>query len=102
MKKGVPIKPSDIPAQKALVIPSFVFDCFNASIALNFQNGRANVIEHVVWKLIKEKCKENGIEPDLHFLNIEEAYRANGWKVEYDKPAYCETYDASYTFTEIK
>lgn len=31
-------------------------------------------------------------------LDFEEAYRAAGWSVEYDKPAYNETYPATFTF----
>jgi len=32
------------------------------------------------------------------WLNIEEAYRAADWEVEYDKPAYNETYRAHFIF----
>jgi hypothetical protein len=32
-------------------------------------------------------------------LDIEPIYREAGWIVEYDKPAYCENYDANFTFT---
>jgi hypothetical protein len=31
-------------------------------------------------------------------LDIEDTYREAGWKVEYDKPAYCENYPANFTF----
>lgn len=39
---------------------------------------------------------------DEGWLEIEEVFRAAGWKVEYDKPAYCETYEATFTFTSRK
>lgn len=32
------------------------------------------------------------------YLNVEEAYREQGWSVVYDKPGYNETYDASFEF----
>lgn len=31
-------------------------------------------------------------------LNIEEAFKKKGWLVEYDKPAYNETYEPYFTF----
>jgi hypothetical protein len=31
-------------------------------------------------------------------LDVEDAYRKAGWKVEYDKPGYNETYEASFKF----
>ncbi len=37
---------------------------------------------------------------DNHWLDIEDLYRKVGWKVKYDKPAYCESYDASFEFTK--
>ena len=35
-----------------------------------------------------------------HYLDIEPIYRAAGWIVKYDKPAYCESYDANFTFSK--
>jgi hypothetical protein len=32
------------------------------------------------------------------YLNFEELYEAQGWKVVYDKPAYNESYKANFTF----
>lgn len=32
------------------------------------------------------------------WLDIEDSYRAVGWHVEYDKPGYCESYEATFTF----
>lgn len=33
-------------------------------------------------------------------LDVEELYRASGWKVEYDKPAYCEDFEAYFKFSK--
>lgn len=98
MQSGVPIKPSDIPAAKAAVIPAFVIDAFNECIAKNYANGRAHFLQKDVQTIIQDKCTEKGIWYKMHFLDIEPIYEKNGWKVEYDKPAYCESYDASFTF----
>lgn len=32
------------------------------------------------------------------WLDIEDIYREQGWRVDYDKPAYNENYQASFTF----
>jgi len=37
---------------------------------------------------------------DKGWLNIEPMYRAAGWKVVYDKPAYNESYEPTFTFTK--
>ena len=37
-----------------------------------------------------------------HMLDFESLYSKNGWKVEYDKPAYNETYEATYKFSAKK
>jgi hypothetical protein len=33
------------------------------------------------------------------WLDVEDAYRAEGWTVVYDKPGYNESYAASFTFS---
>lgn len=32
-------------------------------------------------------------------LDFEGVFRKKGWKVEYDSPAYCESYEANFKFT---
>lgn len=100
MKQGVPISPKDIAAAKAVVIPPFVFDCFNKCIAEKFCDGQATVLTHVVCTLIKAECTKHNIPFQIEFLNVEEVYKEQGWKVVYDKPAYCESYDAYFVFRE--
>lgn len=46
--------------------------------------------------------KWRGMLFDKHYLDIEPIYEEAGWEVEYDKPAYCETYDANFTFRRKK
>ncbi len=101
MNLGIPIKPTEIPVAKAVVIPPFVFDCFNKLIVLNFSNGKSHFLLREIAKMVEEECKAHNMLYNFKFLDVEDAYRANGWKVEYDYPAYCETYDASFTFTEL-
>jgi hypothetical protein len=35
---------------------------------------------------------------DKGWLDIEDIFEGVGWKVEYDKPSYCDSYPASFTF----
>lgn len=37
---------------------------------------------------------------DKGWMDIEPIYRKSGWRVEYDKPAYNETYPATFTFSK--
>ena len=98
MKKGVPISPEDIPEKKAEVIPPFVYDVFNDLIAQNYTNHCAKVYQKDVVKKITEKTE--GKPWPIEWLNVEEVYRARGWKVYYDRPGYYESYDAYFEFTK--
>ena len=105
MKRGAPISPEEIPAAKALVIPGFVFDAFNECIAEKFTNGRATVYQKDVVAKIKASDEFKALNPPVFnydWLNVEDAYRATGFTVTYDKPAYCETYDTSFEFSKKK
>lgn len=94
-----PIKPEDVGAQKANFIPEAVFDAFNAEIIAHFTHGSAKVIqERVVSRLIGGGMSRHEIF-DSGMLNVEEAYRAMGWKVEYEKPGYNESGEAYFTFS---
>ena len=101
MKKGAPISPDDITAAKEAVIPGFVFDAFNQCIAEKFNEGRATIYQKEVVAKIQESVEFKALDVPFKYewLNVEDAFRAKGWKVEYDKPAYCETYPAFFVFT---
>jgi len=89
-----PIKPSEVNS----VAPEVVFECFNFLIQQNYSDGESIVKIGEVRKLMKEKgLSADDIEKNL---NIESAYRKAGWKVEYDKPGFNETYEGFYTFTK--
>lgn len=94
-----PISPNDIASFKAKTFPPEVFEAFNELIAKNFSAGSADVKQKHASALIASKLNITSSEVfDKGYLNVEEVYRAEGWKVNYDKPAYCENYDAFFTF----
>jgi hypothetical protein len=76
-----------------------VFDAFNELIAENYSGGRAAFKQSDAVARIKQKlnCEEGEIFR-RGWLNVEAAYRKEGWVVEYDAPGYCESYAATYTF----
>lgn len=94
------ISPSDIAVQKGENFPDFVLDEWNKMIAKNFTAGRAHVSqEDMISALLPHTQHGNRQEVFAnHWLDVEEVYRAQGWVVDYAKPAYNESYPASFTF----
>jgi hypothetical protein len=95
-----PIKPSEVGTHQKAIIPAAVFDAFNAEIAANFSNGSARVQQAD----IVARLAVGGVSRDEVFkrgwLNVEEAYRAEGWDVTYDKPGYNESGTAFFVFAQ--
>jgi len=90
-----PITPEEV--KKTVAIPSFVFEEFNRLIAENFDGQRARVLQADV---LREIVNRTGNIADIKWLNVERFYEAAGWKVEYNKPDYNDTYFmANFVFT---
>ena len=94
------IGPKDLAAFKAATIPDFVFDVVNELLAEKW-NGSTAIIKQkdIVFRI----CWGTGEVPssvlDRGWLNFEDIYREKGWRVEYDKPGYNESYDAFFEFS---
>src|SRR3989344_6113512 len=99
MAKVRPIKASEIERHKQADIPVAVFEVFNELIAKDFSNGSARVVQKDVLVLLNKKGLNSGDIFENHWLDVEGAYRAAGWRVEYDKPGYSEPYDAYFVFS---
>ena len=93
-----PIQPHEVLDQR--VFPDEVFDVFNALIAKHALNGQSVVGQNEIMAALcgALQCDREAILK-AKWLNIEDHYRAAGWKVEYDKPGYNETYEPTFTFT---
>lgn len=100
MVEGRPIKPEEVPKLLCNTIPPEVFDVFNKYIALNYSNGGPVIVyqSDVVNDLVATGKFSRDEIFDKGYLNVEPAYRDNGWKVRYDKPAYNESYAAYFEF----
>lgn len=103
--KGQGITPGQVVDAKENQIPDEVFAAFDELIAKNFNQGYATVMQNQVLLLALKKLKAAGhrrMTRDLifenHWLDVETIYRKRGWVVEYDKPGYNETYEASFKF----
>lgn len=94
-----PVSPGEVVVLKKKYIPDGVIEAFNLVIAKHYTGRSATFKQDEVVDLI---VKTMGFERHEVFANkwldVEELYEAEGWKVKYDKPAYCETYDATFTF----
>jgi len=93
-----PLSPEE--ARETLAIPDFVIEAINELIQENF-TGRGSFI--LLRKQIVERVSsKTQAEFDSRWLNFEEMYRAQGWRVERDSPGYNESYETSFHFCPIK
>jgi hypothetical protein len=93
-----PIKPDDVEKKKIANLPEEVFTVINNLIVKHWNSGASLIFQNeIIVALVKLGFTEQQIFSD-HLLDVEAAYRAAGWKVDYDKPGFCETYEASFIF----
>lgn len=94
-----PITPDEVAGSKNTVFPAAVFEAFNELITQKFSGGSAVIKQDEVAALIAKKTRvKRQTIFDKGWLNVEEAYRAAGWDVSYDKPGYNESGPATFTF----
>ncbi len=97
-----PISPDEVGLAKVVATPDEVFQAFNTLIALNYVGGYSTVKQDDVMELLEATSLVRADIFKNGWLNVEEAYRSVGWTVEYDKPAYNESYPATFTFRKKK
>ena len=96
-----PISPDEVGSYLGVILPPEVIAAWNKLIALNFSNGSATIDQcDAIAALMAATGKTRDEVFDKGWLNIEPMYRAAGWKVVYDKPAYNESYEPTFTFTK--
>lgn len=96
-----PITPAEARKKAETSIPQEVIEAVNELIAEKIGNGRYVTLlqKEVVNRICKKMPTVSAqILFDKHWLDFEDVFRRAGWQVEYDKPAYCETYEANWTF----
>ena len=95
-----PITPDEVGEVKSSKMPPEVFDAFNECIAKHWDGRSANFTQKEALAAILAKLPDETSETvyENRWLDVEELYRRAGWHVDYDRPGYCETYEANFTF----
>jgi len=94
------IAPHEVASTLKASMPDAVLESFNALIAENFNGRSATVYQKDVVSRLESLGHSRSKIFDKGWLNVEDIYRAQGWKVTYDKPGYCESYDANFSFSK--
>lgn len=98
-----PISPQGALDLKITNIPDVVIQTVNNMLAEKMTRNPHIVLRQcdVIARIIaggtgisKNELYANG------WLDFEPFYEKAGWKVVYDKPAYCESYEPTFTFTK--
>lgn len=101
-----PITPEELEQEKEKLIPSYVITAFNKLIVKNWDYRASSFTQDAIIEEIIKEASSAGflITRDFifesHLLDIESIFKKVGWHVEYDKPAYCESYPARFRFTK--
>ena len=95
-----PISPDDV--AEAVAMPEFIIDVVNHLIVTHYNNGTAVIELKEIVKEAREYMRVHNRFGQFKYawLNFEEVYRNAGWNVEYDKPGYNESYEATFKFTK--
>jgi len=95
-----PITPKEAMAAHTGSIPEVVFDVFNKLLAERWAPGKIIIKQsEVVAELECALGLDRKEVFDKGWLDVEALYEKAGWAVKYDKPGYCEEYDAFWEFT---
>lgn len=98
--KVLPITPSKVCKAIRDDIPDQIFEAFNELIVKNCRGKIACVSQTEAVKLIVSKGLKKADLFENGWLDVEKHYRSAGWKVVYDKPAFNEDYEPTFTFTK--
>jgi hypothetical protein len=94
-----PLRPEDVPAARKAVLPDVVITVWNRLIAENWRGSFSVVRQDAAVSALAASAGSEQAVFDRDWLEIEDIYRSEGWDVVYDKPAYNESYPATFKFT---
>ena len=101
--KVKPISPQEARANQKASIPDFVIAAFNEMISKKIGGSKSVTIrQDDVVELALKNAPEGTTSQTLfnnNWLDVEPLFAEQGWKVSYDKPGYCESYPATFTFS---
>jgi hypothetical protein len=97
------ITPTQAQERKQGRIQAEVIECWNELIVANLVSGRATISQaDAIRALTLCTGATRGEVFERKWLDIEPHFRASGWSVRYDKPAYYENYKATFYFETRK
>ena len=101
-------RPDEALAHKDNLIPSFVIEAVNTLLAQRFNGSNyCTIKQDEVIDLAMKIGSDAGTMPpgsgrfsffDNRWLDFEPLYEKSGWKIEYDKPGFNESYSAFWRF----
>ncbi len=106
---ATPLSPSQAKALQHESIPGFVFEECNKLITQDLSNGRATVTYNALLTAVRARAADMpgyahlGSDVPQHWVspeNIRRTYEPAGWKVEFDRPAYYESGESKFFFSE--
>jgi hypothetical protein len=101
MSNVKPITPKEVSKGKLDSFPDKVIEAFNELIAKHWDGRESHFKQDEVVALIRRKMDMSSSQIfENNWLDVEDTYRKAGWTVEYDSPAYCEDYPATFKFTK--
>lgn len=96
-----PISPSEITDRKITTFPDIVIKIWNNAIVSAWNGKSAKILQtEITDRLASAFDTTRSNIFSLGYLDIEDMYRKAGWVVSYDKPSYCDDYDAYFTFSK--
>lgn len=94
-----PIRPDEVVAKKSSSMPDEVITVFNELIAEKWNGHSSTILQSEAAECIAGVLDITTSQVyDRKLLDVEDIFRAIGWKVIYDKPGYCESYAATFEF----
>jgi len=97
-----PMSPDEVLANKKLAIPDEVIEAVNALLVQNASphGGRIILQQKQVVKEIVHRMSHLTSEDVFsnRYLDFESLFEEQGWKVQYDKPGYNESYEPYFEF----
>jgi acyl carrier protein phosphodiesterase len=98
-----PIKPNEIQKIKNSKIPEWIINIVNEMLIEKWDGREARFTLKEVMNAVMAVAPEGMTREHIynnHWMDFEDLYRQEGWKVEFDKAAYNEDYDDFYRFTK--
>lgn len=97
-----PITPDEARQQKLTRIPDEVIESVNELIIekLNSSNFASFTQDELINRILTKSDLTRDELFKKNYLDVEPIYQNAGWRVEYDKPGYIDTYAANFKFSK--